>query len=180
MRKIQIGLIGAYSDLKIEEYKSLAQEIGREIAKANAIFIGGVEKGGGLVTEAAKSARINGGTVISICRTKEDATDCDVIIPTYGAVGLREYLLPLACDVIIAINGGSGTLNEMTVAYQNNIPVIILENSGGWSEKLQNSFLDDRKRYKFVSAKTAKEAVQIAVRIVEEKLYKPRKQEESI
>lgn len=176
MKKPQIGLIGGYSDLNIEQYKTLAREIGNEIARANAIFIGGVEKNGGLVREAAISARVNGGLVISICRNKEDAIDCDVIIPTYGAVGLREYLLPLACDVIIAINGGSGTLNEITVAYQNNIPVIVLENSGGWSEKLQNRFLDDRERYRFVSAKSAKEAVQTAIRIAEERLINNKKE----
>ncbi len=164
-RKIQIGLIGSYSDLPISKYVKISREIGREIAKAGAIFVGGVEKDAGLVLEAARAAREAGGIVVSIPRKKEDARDADIVIPSYGAIGLREYLLPLACDAIISINGGSGTLNEISVAYQNNIPVIMLENTGGWSQKLQKSFLDKRKKYKFITAKNPKKAVELAIKL---------------
>ena len=162
-KKLQIGLIGSYSDLPIDKYKKIAREIGKEIAKSNCIFVGGVEKNGGLVLESAKSCRRNGGIVVSICRNKDDATSSDIIIPTFGVPGLREYFLPLACDSIIAINGGSGTLNEISVAYQNNIPIIILGDTGGWSQKLQGTYLDDRKKYKFETAKTPKEAVRVSI-----------------
>jgi hypothetical protein len=171
MRRLQIGLIGSYEDLPIEQYRKIAQEIGQEIAKAGAILVGGVELQAGLVREAAKGCKAAGGFVLSVPRKIEDlAPEVDVFVPTYGAIGLREYLLPLACDAIISINGGSGTLNEISVAYQNRIPVVMLANSGGWTEKLQNQFLDARQKYRFETAKTPKEAVELASKLARARL----------
>ena len=163
-RKIQIGLIGSYSDLKYaKKLDKIAIEIGTLVAKVGAILVVGGEKDGGLTRAAAKGAKKNGGIVVGVMPQKENACkDLDVIIQTGGMVGLREYLLTIACDALIAINGGSGTLNEITVAYQNNIPVVVMGKTGGWAEELANTFLDNRKRYRFESAKTAKEAVEKA------------------
>jgi len=177
LKKIQIGFIGSYGDLPISKYVRISREVGKEIARAGAIFVGGVEKDAGLVREAAKAARKAGEIVVSIPRKKEDARDADVVIPSYGAIGLREYLLPLACDTIIAINGGSGTLNEIAVAYQNNIPVVMIENSGGWSQRLQKSFLDKRKKYKFITAKDPKKAVELAIRLARSRKSRKSKEE---
>jgi uncharacterized protein (TIGR00725 family) len=68
-----------------------------------------------------------------------------------------------SCDVIIAISGGSGTLNEIAVAYQLGIPVICLKGYGGWGEKLAGTFLDERKRLKCQSASTPEEVVKMAI-----------------
>ena len=72
----------------------------------------------------------------------------------------------LSCDVVVALSGGSGTLNEICVAYQANIPVIVLTGFGGWSDKLANTYLDDRKRYKFLAAKTPATALKLALSAV--------------
>lgn len=61
--------------------------------------------------------------------------------------------------------GGSGTLNEIAVAYQLNIPIISISNTGGWADKLANQYLDDRKRFKIISAKNSKEAVDLAFKL---------------
>ena len=70
----------------------------------------------------------------------------------------------LSCDVIIAIAGGSGTLNEMVVAYQAGIPIIVIDCFGGWSKKLSNKFIDNRRRLKCISVKTEKEALESAIK----------------
>ena len=69
----------------------------------------------------------------------------------------------MSCDAVIALSGGSGTLTEIAIAYQANIPVVVLENTGGWSEKLAGRYLDARKRIKIEAAKDPKSAVELAI-----------------
>lgn len=53
-------------------------------------------------------------------------------------------------------------MNEIAVAYQNNIPVVVLEKTDGWSDKLKNTYLDERKRNIIIySAKTPEKAVKL-------------------
>ena len=78
--------------------------------------------------------------------------------------GGREFTLVLSCDVIIALSGGSGTLTEIAVAYQAGIPIIVVDQFGGWASTLSNQFLDDRKRLKCISAKTEEDALKKAIK----------------
>lgn len=75
----------------------------------------------------------------------------------------RETALVLSCAAIIAISGGSGTLTEIAIAYQADIPIIAIKTNGGWAEKLADKFLDARKRKKIIGVNTAEEAVRIAI-----------------
>lgn len=176
MRKPQIGVIGSSADLKYSnKAKEIARKIGRLLAKNNCILIYGAEKDyDSLGTEAARGAKEVGGLTVGITYEKHknifDKNATDIIIPT-GLVrgGGREIVLVLACDSLIAIGGGSGTLNEIAIAYQADIPVVVIEGMGGWSEKLKNKYLDERKRYKIEVAKTAEEAVEKAIKLA--KMY---------
>ena len=88
----------------------------------------------------------------------------DILIPCGLEIGGgREFTLVLSCDVIIAISGGSGTLTEIAIAYQANIPIIVIDKFGGWGEKLSNKYLDDRKRLLCIRAKSPKEALDKAI-----------------
>ena len=78
--------------------------------------------------------------------------------------GGREFTLVLSCDVIIAISGGSGTLTEIAIAYQAGIPIIVVDKFGGWSSKLADKYLDDRRRIKCISVNTEEEALEVAIR----------------
>lgn len=174
--KIQIGVIGSYSDIKYPiRAEREAERVGEEIARRGAILITGAEIGGGLCVAAAKGARREGGLVVAVVRSKEMACRfADIIIQVGASLwGLREYLLPICCDAMIAIAGGSGTLNEIAVAYQNNIPVVLLLGFGGTVDELGNvEYLDGRKKVKFATAKSASEAVELAIKLVKEKLRK--------
>lgn len=89
----------------------------------------------------------------------------DIIIPSgLERGGGRELVLVLACDAVISISGGSGTLTELAIAYQADIPMIALRGFGGWSDALAGTYFDDRKRRKVLQAKTAEEAVTLAFR----------------
>lgn len=166
-RVLQIGVIGSMSDLGYSgEVEKMAQKLGTVIAEAGYTLVFGAEKDSdSLPTVAARAARRAGGITIGITYDKgldifcPEAATCVI---TTGLVrgGGREMTEALSCDGLIAIGGGSGTLNEIAVAYQANIPVVIMASTGGWSDKLAGTYLDDRKRYVYTAAYSAREAIE--------------------
>lgn len=171
-RKIQIGVMGSCADLNYsKQIETLAEEVGFEVAKSGAILIFGAEKDlDSLSTAAARGAKKAGGLTIGVTYGKGKEIvekNTDVVIATgLERGGGRELTLVLSCDAIITIGGGSGTLTEIAIAYQANIPVVAVGGTGGWSEKLEGAYLDDRKRIKIETAKTPKEAVELAIRLI--------------
>jgi uncharacterized protein (TIGR00725 family) len=171
MRRLQIGVIGSCSDLNYsKKAENFAKELGELIAQQKCTLVFGAEKDiDSLPTIAAASALKAGGETLGV--TYERGLDLfnDQAASVVVAAGLvrgggRETVLMLSCDVVISLSGGSGTLNEICVAYQANIPVVTVTGLGGWSNKLANTYLDDRRRYKFVSASSPKQALALALR----------------
>ena len=174
MKKIQIGVMGSAEDLNYgKEALECAKEIGREIANSGNILVYGAEKEySSLSTNAAIEADKNGGMTVGVTPGKDKKIYGEflptVLIPCGLEIGGgREYTLVLSCDVIIAIGGGSGTLTEMAIAYQANIPIICIDKFDGWAKKLANKYFDERKRLKCLKAKNAKEAVSLAIKSCE-------------
>lgn len=174
MRVPQIGVIGSMADLNYtKEAAIIADKLGQEISAAGAILVFGAEKDSdSLPTVAARAARKSGGVTMGVTYEKGlnifDPSSASVVVAT-GLVrgGGRELAQSLSCDVIIAVGGGSGTLNEITVAYQANIPVVVITGVEGWSSKLKNTFLDARKRYKFEGFTNPESAVKFACNLIE-------------
>ena len=170
--KFQIGVFGSASDLKYsKDLEKLAEEVGYLIAEKGGILLFGLEKDvDSLSMAAVRGAKKNHGLTVGITYGKKTKTEIspDVVI-TSGMErgGGREYVLAANCDVAIAISGGSGTLNEIAVAYQLNIPVVAITNTGGWASKLAGEYLDERKRFKIVPAETAEQAVNAAFELAE-------------
>lgn len=169
MRKLQIGIIGSSSSLQYsKKAEADAERIGELVARGGAVLIFGAEKDmDSLSTAACRGAKKYDGFTIGITygREKEifQKDGVDVVI----ACGLergggREFVFISSCDVVISIGGGSGTLTEMAMAYQANIPTIALKGHGGWSDKLGGTFLDERKKRIVVEAKNPEEAVKLA------------------
>lgn len=172
-RKLQIGIMGSAADLKYsKEFEKLAEELGYWVAKNGATLIFGAEKDyDSLSTAACRGAKKAGGLTVGVTYGKGfdifEKKNVDVIIASgLERGGGRELALVLSCDAIIALNGGSGTLTEIAIAYQANIPIIVLNKTGGWSEKLGNQYLDERKRIKIELAENPKSAVKLAIRLV--------------
>lgn len=177
-RKIQIGVMGSAADLKYsKQIEKLAEEVGYEVAKNNAILVFGAEKDyDSLSTAASRGAKKAGGITVGFTygKTKdilEKDTDI-VIVSGQERGGGREFVLVLSCDAIITLSGGSGTLTEIAIAYQANIPIVVINNTGGWSEKVAGSYLDKRNRVFAEIAGTPKEAVKKAIRLIEQKMLK--------
>ncbi len=173
IRRFQIGVMGSMADLAYsKEFEKAAEQLGEFVAKRNGILIFGAEKDAdSLSTAACRGAKRSGGLTVGVTYGKHKnitQQDADVIIPCgLERGGGREFVLVLGCDAIIAISGGSGTLNELSVAYQADIPMIALTGFGGWADKLAGEFFDARERRRVLPARSPDEAVGIAFREAE-------------
>ncbi len=169
--KPQVAVVGSYSDLlgleRKESIRRIAWKVGYLIAKQGWVLVCGGEKDGGLVREAMKGAKAANGLIVGVVRDLEDiAPEVDIVINASGPVGFREYLLAVSSRAMVVISGGSGTLNEVSVAYQNRIPIVALKGTGGWADKLANKYLDSRKKVKIVGVSSPKEAVAFLKKII--------------
>jgi uncharacterized protein (TIGR00725 family) len=121
-----------------------------------------------LSTAACRGAKQAGGLTVGVTYGKGKdiwEKDADVIIPSgLERGGGRETVLVLSCDAVIAVSGGSGTLTELAIAYQADIPMIAIKGVGGWSDRLADTYVDARERRFTFGANTAEEAVEIAFR----------------
>lgn len=169
MRRLQIGVMGSAQDLNYtKELERIAEEVGLWVAKAGAILVFGAEKDyDSLSTAACRGAKQANGLTLGVTygRGKDIyQKDADIIVVSgMERGGGREFVLSATSDCLIAISGGSGTLNELVVAYQLGIPMVAMRNTGGWSEKLADQYFDARRRLKVEGADTPKEAVEKAV-----------------
>jgi len=169
MKQLQIGVIGSAQDLGYSEQTiKIAKELGTEIGKTGCVLVFGLESDcDSLSNIVAREAKKWDTMTVGFCGNKGEEVyenTADVIVRTGMIVGGgRELPLVLSCDAVIAIGGGSGTLTEMAIAYQANIPIIAIEGTGGWADKAKDTYLDDRKRVKVLVAKTAKEAVSLVI-----------------
>ena len=165
MRKFQIGVMGSCADLNYnKEVEEAAEKLGELIAKNNAILFFGAEKDvDSLSTAACRGAKKEGGLTVGITYGKgKDVVEkeADIIIPSgLERGGGRELTLVLACDAIIAISGGSGTLTELAIAYQADIPMIALKGYGGWADKMADEYFDGRKRRLVIGEDRPEDAV---------------------
>lgn len=178
-RKIQIGVMGSSADLKYsKDFEKTAEEIGYWVAKKGATLVFGAEKDyDSLSTAACRGAKKTGGLTVGVTYGKGldifEKKNVDVVIASgLERGGGRELTLVLSCDAVVALNGGSGTLTEIAIAYQANIPIVVLKNSGGWSEKLGGQYLDARKRVKIEVAKNPKQAVELVIQLIKKAMQK--------
>ena len=120
-----IAVIGGYPCSTEEAH--LAEAVGREIARRNAVLVCGGE--GGVMEAACKGAQSVGGLTIGILPgdTRQSANS-HVSIPIVTGLGsARNLIVVKSAQAVIAIGGGYGTLSEISFALKNGIPVIGLD-----------------------------------------------------
>jgi len=112
LNQITIGVIGE-SQFSDPVHEELAEEIGRLIATAGYTLVcGGLT---GVMEAACRGARHAGGQTVGILpgTDRGEANPyVDVAIPT-GLGQMRNAVIALTSDVIIAVGGGFGTLSEI-------------------------------------------------------------------
>ncbi len=121
----RVGIIGA--GLCDPEIYTLAEEVGRMVAKRDAIlYCGGL---GGVMEAAAKGAMEAGGLTVGILPgSKADDANPYIKIPVVtGMSHARNVILVRSCQVLIAISGSHGTLSEIALALKMWKPVVGLK-----------------------------------------------------
>jgi uncharacterized protein (TIGR00725 family) len=110
----RVGIIGGSAPEP--RHLQVAEELGKLIAQNGYVLVNGGLRG--VMEASAKGAKAQGGTVIGILpgKTAQDANPyTDIAIPT-GLGYLRNALVVLNADVLVAIDGEYGTLSEIAYA----------------------------------------------------------------
>lgn len=175
MNKLQIGVIGSAGP---EEYQlkkpdmrayKLAEEVGYLIGLNNIILVCGGK--GGIMESVCRGCKRAGGITVGVVsgnvrRTCNKYVDVDIVSGMINCA--EENLIISMSDVLIILGGGSGTLQEISIAYRNNKPMIVIDGLDGWGAKLSNQYLDYRKKIKIIPVKRPKDAVKLAIKLAKE------------
>ncbi len=145
-----------------------AEEVGRRIAESGAVLVGGGT--GGVMAASCRGAKLAGGLTVGFLphAAPERANPWVDLAFATGLGTVRNLLTARCCQSIVMVGGGVGTLNEVTIAYDSGVPVVVLEGSGGWADRLRaalvdGQWLDDRQNVAVSFATTAAEAVTVAL-----------------
>ncbi len=162
-REILIGVIGSSSASEIA--KKVAFEVGKEIIRSGFTLVcGGL---GGVMEAASRGAYEESGgdtrRIIGILpgTEKNDANPYIGIAIATGIGYARNMIIACSSDAVIAIEGGSGTLSEISMAWQYKKPIVVMEDAGGISATLVGKQLDNRRDYRIKGAKSAGQALEI-------------------
>ena len=122
-----------------------AEQLGREIARRGMVLVTGATIG--IPYWAAKGAKEEGGMVIGFSPAASEAahsktyklpTDYhDVIVYTGFEYSGRNLILIRSSDAIINICGRMGTLNEFTIAFEDEKPIGVLTGTGGTADEIK-------------------------------------------
>lgn len=150
-----VGVIGG-SQIKNKKIYNQAYDTGSLIAKNNWILVcGGL---GGVMEAAAKGAYEHHGLTIGILpQTETNKANPYIKIPIATGMGLaRNYIIVHTADVLVAIDGEYGTLNEITAGLSLKKTVLALDS---WNlKKIKNI------HYRlFIPVKTPEQAIQYII-----------------
>jgi uncharacterized protein (TIGR00725 family) len=146
----KVGVMGAsandgLSGLEADRPGELAASLGSAIAAAGCFLITGATTG--LPALVAKSFRQQGGFAVGISPAENHAEHigryglpddgADVLIYTgFGYKG-RNVINIRSSDIVIILGGATGTLNEFTIAYDEDKVIGVLTGSGGVADHIK-------------------------------------------
>jgi len=123
-----------------------AKILGEEIAKNNAVLVNGATTG--FPMWAAIGAKEAGGFTIGLSPASSEKEHIeqyhlpidymDIIIYTGFGYSGRNLLLTRASDAVIVGCGRWGTINEFTIALEDNKPIGVLDGSGGSTDVIKD------------------------------------------
>lgn len=147
-----VSVVGDASLTEADPRLALAHRTGRLLVDHGfGVMTGGM---GGVMDAALRGARESSSWTHGCCIGLLPGADpsvpgvsaaADILIPT-GLDHGRNMVIAQA-DAVIAIGGGAGTLSEMAFAWINRRLLIALR-CDGWSGRLADAPIDERRRYK--------------------------------
>jgi uncharacterized protein (TIGR00725 family) len=150
-RALKIGVMGSASGPQIEDSaaREKARKLGTEIAKRGYIFINGACPG--LPHDSMLAAKAAGGQTIGVSPAFSEYEHVneylspdghDIILFTGMGFMERDIINIRSSDAIVIIGGGVGTLNELTIAYDEGRPIGVVTNSSGISDHVPHIIED--------------------------------------
>lgn len=144
-KKLRIGVIGSASGPQTEDpvANEKAETVGREIGRRGHILINGACPG--IPDVAARGAHEEGGLVIGVSPAFSEYEHVheymspkhhDIVIYTGMGFMERDIINIRSCDGVVLVGGGIGSLNELTIAYDEGRPLGVVSNSGGISNSV--------------------------------------------
>ena len=155
----------------------LAKEVGREIIKQNGVLVTGATTG--TPYWAAIGAKKEGGIVIGLSPAASEKSHVkkyrlptdfhDLIVYTGFNYSGRNLMMTRASDAVIIVCGRMGTLNEFTIAYEDDKPIGVLTESGGTADMIKE-IVDNSHRGpgKIVYESDPKKLVQELIKLVDQ------------
>ncbi|MFH1444362.1 MAG: hypothetical protein ABIG34_03155 [Candidatus Peregrinibacteria bacterium] len=145
--KLKIGVMGSASGPQISDphAREMAKKLGEEIGKRNYIFINGACPG--LPHDALLAAKAAGSFTVGISPAFSEyehvheyhsPLDNEMMIYTGQGFMERDIVNIRSSDGVVFIGGGIGTLNELTIAYDEGRPMGVLTATGGISDHVEN------------------------------------------
>ncbi|HNU90423.1 MAG TPA: TIGR00725 family protein [Spirochaetota bacterium] len=156
MKRPQVTVIGSHEESR---FMVEAYEIGRHIARRNWILVCGGR--GGIMEAASRGASAEGGIVVGIL-PGVDFNDANPYLTAAIASGIgfaRNSMNVLSGDVVVAIGGRTGTMSELSYAFQYGRPMIICSFADGWSAGFADLALREDDRSLIHMAATPTEAM---------------------
>lgn len=167
-KTVRVAVIGQ-SEHPLEEIPrsvlDIAYRIGFLIAREGwLLFSGGRD---GIMREASRGAKDAGGITVGILPSLDinEANEyVDVPITTGMGMDMRSDLMIHSVDAVVMISGKNGTLNELSTAYMNRKPAVVIEGTGGFADivkdiMFEGKYLDSRKNAEIIFARTPEEAI---------------------
>ena len=122
------------------------KELGREIIRQGAVLVTGATTGAPLWS--AIGAKEAGGFVIGLSPATSETEHVkkyklpidyhDIIVYTGFGYGGRNLFLTRASDAVIVTCGRMGTLNEFTIAFEDDKPIGVLTKTGGMADEIED------------------------------------------
>jgi uncharacterized protein (TIGR00725 family) len=141
--------MGSSGDVRGEKdrqpLREKAERLGAAIASSGCVLVTGATTG--LPDLVSRAARRHGGLAVGVSpaisetehvETYHYPTDAvDVMVYTGFALKGRNVINVRSADIVIIIGGGMGTLNELTIAYDEGKVIGVLEGTGGIADHLR-------------------------------------------
>jgi len=164
-----VSVVGSAGRLDTE-VEALCRALGAALMDAGfRLVTGGC---GGVMRAVSAGARESAtwceGRIVGIVpsyRRSEANEFCDLVIPS-GMQHARNVLVVATADVVIAVDGGAGTLSEIALAWQLGRPIVAL-GEAGWAGRLAGEVLDSRGSEPVASAATVDEAIRLCLALIE-------------
>lgn len=147
--KVIVAVVGSVTPSK-KGYE-LAMELGKSLVDSGFLIVTGGLKGimEAVSRGARRSKMWSGREILGITPGWDGERSnpwVDIEIDT-GLGRFRNTLLVNACNAVVGIEGGSGTLSELALAWQEGKPICCLDTGTGWSSMLGSEKLDTRRSH---------------------------------